>query len=332
MEGSKNPAMQSNMDAAYHLLTVVEFHFIFANFCIWEPITARQPPPGVNDYQLPGVSYLFLITFAAMVSKSFDINVAAIQPFDSSAKKLLIELSSDAVTVILWDRQAKHPDAIESFHGSHRTTADWETMVQQSRLLSLTDLETLVLVGYGNMIPVPASLYDPQLAASQLELFFGNSRDLFTSGDVLKELEMVLAWQIPLEEQNFIVNHFQWVQVKHAVSLLLEHHQVLSSLEGHILIYANESWILFWQEGEFRLAKPVLFSKPDDLSWHLLNTCRVLEKEPTAINWQVSGMVEEGSSLWLAISKFLDPVIPMQSDISMEDVPQHYFAHIFNSI
>jgi hypothetical protein len=183
------------------------------------------------------------------------------------------------------------------------------------------------------MMPVPLTLYEPQQSAAQLELFFGSSRDLFTSGDVLKELEMVLAWQIPLEEQNFIVNHFQWVRMQHAVSLLLENHRVDSPADGHILIYANESWLVIWQSGLFQLARPVLFTKPDDLSWHLLNTCRVLDFEPTAINWQVSGMVEEGSTLWLAISRFLDPVLPMQSGVkTLEDIPQHYFAHIFNSL
>lgn len=268
-----------------------------------------------------------------MVSKSFDINVSGIQPFDSASKKLLIELSTDAVTAVLWDRQDNAPVAIESFHGSHRLSADWEAMVQQSRLLTMSNLETLVVVGYGNMMPVPGSLYAPHLAASQLELFFGNSTDLFTSGDLIKELEMVVAWQIPVEEQHFIVNHFHWVQVKHAVTLLLENHIKQTGWEGHILIYASESWVVIWENGNFRLAKPVFFSKPDDLSWHLLNTCRMLQTEPTEISWTLSGMVETNSSLWLAVCRFLEPVVPLENGKnSMEELPAHYFAHIFNSL
>lgn len=268
-----------------------------------------------------------------MVSKSFDINVAGIEPFSSSSKKLLIELSADAVTVVLWDRKENKAEAIESFHGSHSTGADWEAMVQQSRLLSLSDLETIVVNGYSQMIPVPAALYDPQMAVSQLELFFGRTAELFTSGDVLKELDMVLAWQIPLAEQNFLVNHYQWVRIKHSVSFLLENHQGNQSNKGHLLIYGNECWVILWKDENFRLAKPVRFLKPDDLSWHLLNNCRVLEMEPSSISWQVSGMVEEGSALWNSITRFLDPVDPMPGKTtSIGDIPSHYFAHFFNSI
>lgn len=267
-----------------------------------------------------------------MVSKSFSINTADMQPFDSSSKRLLVELSTDAVTVILTDRQSKKPEAVESFHGSHRLGADWEAMVQQSRLLSLTDLETLVVIGYPNMIPVPASLYAPQQAVAQLELFFGPSEGLFTSGDVLKEQEMVVSWQIPLEEHDFLVNHFQWLQTRHAVSILIETYSQDNSADGHVLIYNNAAWLLLWKEGIFQIAKPVLFTGGDDISWFLLDTCRHFGFEPTEVHWKVSGMVEEGSSLWQAIIRFIDPVTLMSSTAIPEDLPSHYFAHLFKSL
>lgn len=264
-----------------------------------------------------------------MVSKSFDINASAIQPFDSSSKKMIVELSPETVTVILTDRQSKNPEAVESFHGAHHTAASWEAMVQQSRLLSFISLETLVVTGYPNMMPIPANLYAPQLASSQLELFFGPATGLFTSGDVIKEAGMVAAWQIPLEEHDFLVNHFQWLQTKHAVSVLLENYRQQTEADGHVLVYTNSVWILLWQNGAFKIARPLLFSKPDDLSWYLLDTCRQFELEPAAVNWKVSGMIEEGSALWQAITRFVDPVSVMQTEASPEELPPHYFAHLF---
>ena len=143
---------------------------------------------------------------------------------------------------------------------------------------------------------------------------------------------MVLAWQIPAGEQNFLVNHFQWLQLKHAVTLLIGEPRGKGN-EGHILIYGNEAWIILWKDGQFELAKPVSFLKPEDLSWHILNTCRVLQIEPSAISWKVTGMVEEGSALWQGITRFLPEVIPMETSGWQEkEIPGHYFAHLFKSL
>jgi hypothetical protein len=267
-----------------------------------------------------------------MVAQSFEINATSIQPFDSSSKQLLVELSTESVSFLLIDRQNKKLLAVESFRGGHSKASDWETILQQSRLLLLTELETKVIIGYPNMMPVPASLYAPELASSQLELFYGPANGLFTSGDVLKELEMVIAWQNPLEEHDFLVNHFQWVQTKHAVSILLEAYIQQTDADGQILIYGNAAWLLLWKQGVFQLAKPVVFTSPEDISWYLLDVCRQFELEPTVVHWRVSGMIEEGSSLWQAIIRFVNPVSLLDSDVLLEKIPAHYFAHLIKTL
>ena len=108
-----------------------------------------------------------------MVSKSFDINTTSLQPFDPGKRRLIIELSPESVAVILWDRLKRIPEAVEIFKGPHTLTQDWETISEQSSLLGFSDLETLVILAYPEMIPVPAALYTPLSAIDQLELVFG---------------------------------------------------------------------------------------------------------------------------------------------------------------
>jgi hypothetical protein len=263
-----------------------------------------------------------------MVSKSFDIQTGNLLPFDSASKKLLIEISPELVSVILWDKQKAIPDAVEIFNGSNPDADDWQSMLHQSRLLSFSDLETLIVNAYPEMIPVPVSLYHPTSAKEQLELFFGNKIPVHTGGDVLDKEEMIVAWQLPLDLYEFLKNHFQVFQVKHIASVLLLQ-QPAGENKAHIVVYGNFAWVLIWLNGQLQIAKPVAFSLPDDLSWHLLNLCRQLTVEPTDIAWEVSGMAEESSPLWQAITRFLDPVKAMNAPVELpENLPAHYFAHL----
>lgn len=267
-----------------------------------------------------------------MVSKSFDIHTGNLLPFDSSSKRLLVEASPELVSVILWDKRKRIPDAVEIFNGCCATEDDWQTMLQQSRLLSFTDVETLVVNAYPEMIPVPTPLYTPESARAQLELFFGNKILLHTGGDVMEKDGMVVAWQLPQRLYDILKNHFQVFQVKHIASLLISS-QTGNQHKARVVVYGNFAWVLVWLHGQLQIAKPVAFSIPDDLSWHLLNLCRELQAEPTSIAWEISGMAEENSPLWQAITRFLEPVTAMDAAIKLPDeLPAHYFAHLMVAV
>lgn len=283
---------------------------------------------GFTHQQIP-----ILFTFAAMVSKSFDINTTGLQPFEPSEKRLIVEVSPESVSVILLNKLEGIPEGVEIFNGTHDETEDWEAMVQQSRLMGLADLETLVVIAYPHMLPIPASLYTPESAKAQMELFFGFKQGCYASGDVLEEHDMVIAWQIPQKVQDFLSGHFQLLQVKHLVTLLMANSKITSPAEGRVVLYGNLGWIVLWLDGKVQIAKSVAFVKPDDLSWHLLNLCRQFNLEPTAVNWKVSGMAEASSPLWHAITRFLDPVEAMDAGVAVqEELPGHYFAHLFSPV
>jgi len=265
-----------------------------------------------------------------MVSKSFDINTTSLQPFESTSKRLLIEVSPELVSVVLWDSQKRAPEAAEIFTGPHGNTEDWESMLQQSRLLGFSDLETQVIIAYPDMLPIPASLYEQHSAKVQLELFFGEKPGLFTRGDVLDKEEMVIAWQMPANGYEFLGKHLKFFQVKHIVSQLISSKEPDALASGQIVIYGNMCWVLLWLEGKLQIAKSIAFTVPDDLSWHLLNLCRQFEVAPTSVAWKVSGMAEGNSPLWQAITRFIDPVETMDAKVHVpEELPGHYFAHLF---
>lgn len=267
-----------------------------------------------------------------MVSKSFDIHTANLLPFEPGSKRLLLEISPEMVSVILYDKQQNTPEAVEIFQGPYNDQEDWQSMVDKSRLLSYTGLETQVFYSHPEMIPVPAKLYNPSAAKAQLELFFGSKLTIHSGGDVLEKEGMVVAWQIPSVVNSFLAGHFNIFQARHVVSALISSWQPGEDAEGRVVVYKNMAWMLLWSQGKLQIAKPVVFEEPDDLSWHLLNVCRQYELDPGSVNWKVSGMIEENAPLWKAITRFLDPVTPLSPGVQVpEELPGHYFAHLLET-
>lgn len=265
-----------------------------------------------------------------MVSKSFDINTVSLQPFELPGKRLIIELSSSSVAIILWNSSARLPEAVEIFNGDHGEPDDWQSMLQQSRLLGFTELETLISTAYPEMLLVPASLYSPESAKAQLDLFYGFKPGHYVGGDVLHQIDTVVAWELPANVKTFLTNHFSVTKIQHLVTSLLLHHKAHTGASGHIVLQGNMVWVLIWKQDQLQIAKSFSFLKPEDLQWHLLNLCRQLAVEPGSIRWKISGMAEESSPLWQAITCFFDMSEPMDAGIvRQEELPGHYFAHLF---
>ncbi len=268
-----------------------------------------------------------------MVSKSFDINTEGLLPFEPSSRRLVLELSPDTVSVILWQKEKQLPEAVEVFNGHHTNTEDWQAMLQQSKLLNFNQVETLVVHAYPYMLPIPAFLYTTTSAAEQLALIHGTNTSFYTGGDVLERTSMVVAWQLPLYTYQFLRNHFYVLQVKHVVSGMIEAGKNNNSTGGNIIVYGNTSWVVLWQDGELQVAKFVSIGQADDLSYHLLNTCKQFELDPAEVNWEISGMAAENSPLWNAVTRFFEPVKVMPCTVPLpEELQPHYFAHLFRLV
>jgi len=265
-----------------------------------------------------------------MLSKSFDINTASLPPFESGTHSLLLEISPAAVSVIFWNKEKNAPEAVEVFAGSFNNAADWELITQQSTLLGLRQLETDVIHAFENMLPIPLHVYTPEQGKAQLELFFGAKPGMHTSADLLPINEMVLAWQMPQDLHAAIASYFQVYRVKHVGSCLLKNAVEAGKTVGKIVVYGSQCWMSLWGNGSLLIIKSVAISQADDLSWHLLNTCKQFGLEPNEVSWEIGGMAEESSPLWTAVTRFFDPVRAMASPVELPaEIPAHYFAHLY---
>jgi hypothetical protein len=268
--------------------------------------------------------------FAAMVSKSIDIHTAGLAPFEPSTRRLVLELAPTALTVFLWDKNINKPIAVEVFNGDIVKAGDRQVILEQSQLLAFKELETLVISAFPNILPIPSVLYSPTLAQGQLNLLFGQNNTLYTGGDVIADLSMVLSWQMPATIHQFLVNRFKILQVKHLVTNLIEKHNSTINTQGNLVVHGNWVWLVLWQNGKLLITKSIYVEHSDDLSYQLLNICKQFQLDTKQVEWQLSGMVQQESPMWAAVSRFFEQVAEMPAKATVpEDLPGHYFAHLF---
>lgn len=265
-----------------------------------------------------------------MVSKSLDIHTASLAPFEPSKRRLLLELAPNALTAVLWDKESNLPLAVEVFNGDITKAGERQVIAEQSRLLAYKDLETVVISAFPNILPVPSFLYTPTAAQEQLNVLFGQNNTLYTGGDVIADHSMVLSWQMPTTVHQFLVNRFKVLQVRHLATQLIHNFKSGEPVKGNIVVYGSLVWIVLWQNEQLLLAKSVEVAHPDDLSYQLLNICRQFNLEVAQVYWQISGMVQQDSPMWAAVSRFFEQVeeMPVQAQLP-EDLPGYYFAHLF---
>ena len=266
-----------------------------------------------------------------MVIKSLDINTGNVPPFESGTYRLIIELSPTTLSVLLWHNAEARPVAAEVFTNEPLEAQDWEAILQRSVLLRFTDAETLFVSALSRAMPIPMAIFKPEDASEQLALIFGNTAEAtYTGGDIIAEQNLLIAWQIPADWHNLLSEHFKVLQYKHLLSMLCKKASNTSTTNGNIVVYGQWAWATITQNDVLQIARPIHLQQPDDLSYHLLNTCQQLGISPDAINWQVSGLAEFHSPIWEAIAKYFQHVNLRPAECELpNELPAHYFAHLY---
>lgn len=265
-----------------------------------------------------------------MVSLTYHIRSAEKNAFEADSKSLLIEAGNGNLSILLWDKTRAVPEAAEVFSGILDCTDQWQEVMQQSELLGYRSLDTIIFLNYPRFLPVPTIFYKPQEALLQMEAIFGEDHFLHTGGDILRELDMVIGWQVPKDSFECMADHFDAVQFKSIATLMLETGPVMKgeSHEGHILVSGQHVWIAVWRNGQLLIIKSIPAGDSDNIAYQMLNICEQWGIDKEKIYWRVTGMVQQDSPMWAAAERFFLNVVPENTTgVFGTDIPPHFFAH-----
>jgi hypothetical protein len=267
-----------------------------------------------------------------MVALTYQIKPAQKVGFETQTRCLVIEAGISNLTVLLWDNTKNMPEAAEVFNGITNWDDQWEEMLHQSELLNYRNLTTKVFFNTPRFIPVPAVFFTPINASEQIAVIFGEGMHQHSGADLLPGFDMVMAWETPLEIFECLTTHFEMVQFQCLGTLILKSaHTKEEEAIGNIIVSGEQIWIAAWRNHKLLLVKTICLEGPDDLCYELLNICRQWGIPNEKMHWEISGMVNKDSPLWIAPDRFFENFAPSEGGFAdSEKIPGHYFAYLCN--
>jgi Protein of unknown function (DUF3822) len=239
-----------------------------------------------------------------MVSKSIDIGTQSLLPYESLHRRLVLEWSPTYLHVLLWNGNTASVEAIESFNGAIADEQDWQVVLGQSRLLTLHNVAAHLVCTAPGVLAIPAELYQAERSQKELALLTAATGRQQAAADLVDHHRLVVAWQMPKAVLAWLQQHFEIFTITHLLSLLLAKTEE-ASCEGRLVVADKWAIVVLRKQEQLFFAGALPVVSPDDLMYHLLNICRQHQLVPQEMKWQVSGSLEDGSALWLAMDKFL---------------------------
>lgn len=263
-----------------------------------------------------------------MVAKSVDIGTNALLPYEANSRQLILEWAPSHLHALLWNSNTKSVEAVESFHGEIADEDDWQSVLGQSRLLQLSDVETLLLAAGPRALPIPAALYDAERSAQEIDLLLGSALWQHSAGDLIPDYNLVLAWQMPASLFAMLQQHFSVLTHRHLLGQLLQW-PVGENIVGHVVIAEKSVLCALRNQDGLLYAGSIPVLAADDLAYRLLNICRQHNIPSQDVHWQLSGTIETNSPLYIGIDHFLQQLAWMPIKHAMPaQAPSHYFAHL----
>jgi hypothetical protein len=276
---------------------------------------------------------IICLRLSGMVSRIINFNTDQIAPFEGQNRLLLLGMAGQSCRLVLWNREAGLPEAIECFQMKQWTQENWHMLLNQSALMGFRDVETRVVIGFERGAPVPASVFTPLVASASLEALFGETADqLFTGADIFPENQVAFAWQMPAALHTLVASHFSICAFRHEASAMVEDRPAQSSAL-QCIVYDEYAWVVLHKNGMLQMARPVAARFADDFTYQLLNMCTANEMVPAEVDLHLSGFVEPGSHIVKAVERFFPVHIstPPAGNWPSE-VPYHYFVQMLRLV
>jgi hypothetical protein len=266
-----------------------------------------------------------------MLAKTIDTGPSALLPYEASSRKLLLEWGPRHLHAVLWNLQTGSPEATESFSGALADEDAWETALGQSRLLQLRQVPVTLLCAGARLLPVPMEHYQPAASHLHLQQLHGYAAWQAQRADMLPDVHLALAWQMPDTMMRLLTGHFEQLTQRHLLGALLAHPLHEPDTTGHLVFTPQHLLCLLHHQGRLQYAGALPVLQPDDLAYRLLQLLQAYHISPEATSWRMAGVLQTDSALWQGLARFLEGLEPWPvADTAWAgQQPAHYFAHLF---
>lgn len=195
-----------------------------------------------------------------------------------------------------------------------------------------------IFYNFKESLLVPGKYHSDMYSNRQLNLMYGNVPDSLLKTDfinydpgIANTEQIYNIYRVPEAIDRILIEKFPSASFMHSTSMQLQHN---NAADIYCIIFHNTIKLILFNRDQLQLVQQFHYVTPEDVVYHLLNTC---EKYNVAVNEAVlmlSGMIDAESNLYYELYKYFlnisfEPVsdeVFLSADI--KSFPSHFFSHL----
>ena len=200
-------------------------------------------------------------------------------------------------------------------------------------LQDTTFTQVIIHFDFPHSVLVPLKYYQQDNKELFLRVMNGMSGDNEIISESIPEWQLYNVFSVPESVSVFLKLRFPSVKYNHLYSTLIRTAN-LNVPEGSVIVEfrQGEFSVIVFKENKILLAQTIHYINPGDVVYHLLNLCLHFSMSQSGIELQISGLIEEQSTLYKELYQyFLRVKFRTAPDWGViiygeNKYPAHYFA------
>lgn len=272
-----------------------------------------------------------------MPELSFHIHSADLDQVAPESTRLILQAGETHLVVLLTEDASGKIIALHYYRfPAGEIDEAYRSILESDSLLKRDTSHRVVVSHYREHVLVPSILYAGDGAERILAMIHGDLRRGTPMQDSLETLGIQNLHRMPEDLEASLKQALPGTSILHESTLVLrwlsDHREMLPAVYVYLQVYPSQVTVTVMRDGICQLVQTYPYDIPEDLSYHLLNTCEQLGLDPEQVPLIVSGLIDPESPLFLELLKYFRHLETQSAsacgpqDPALGEVPPHYFT------
>ncbi|HRI20767.1 MAG TPA: DUF3822 family protein [Panacibacter sp.] len=222
---------------------------------------------------------------------------------------LFIETGDNYIAGWCKEPETKAVKAFELFSFTEADADDFEKLFKEiqwhSRLLTARFEKMYCIWGHEKCVCIPEEFYTPEIAASYIELMFGeyNGEEIYSNtifGNVILSVLPGAVSKEILNRNNTSAHIHKYFQLIKGQENEMQENKV------HIIFYHSHFILSVYKEGKLQLIKSYSYKAAEDVLYVVLNSCNMYEIPVATTKVYAGGLIDISSPLFTMLNTYLE--------------------------
>jgi hypothetical protein len=253
-----------------------------------------------------------------------------------------MEVNANSFSYVLLNLRGMRPIAIKYYQWNQYKTEVLEKVLQdiveKDPFLSTNPDETFLVYNFPESNLVPERLFHIDSNKELMDLVYGNLEKNLVLSEKIPWWDFHNVYRIPQEAHRLLQKKFSAGRYWHFYSLQLKCHKMFVAKEEDqfvkIFFYPEKIVVMIFKSGKLQLIQTFTYQDSKDIAYHLLNCCKQLDLSQEQTLFELSGLIEQSSTLFEELSKYflhlhfesIEDSIKITDEL--KEFPRHYFSSL----